>query len=1159
MQFFSFMGRNIYVSPVTSFLLYLKITAFFIVLASLQIHAKGVAQTVRLDMSNGSVTALMKEIQRQTGYAFLYNRNDIKELDAISISIESDNISEVLAESLKDLPLDFVVKENEKVVILKRGATKTHRERLLANFRQQSTVQGIVVDTSGTPLPGVTVSVKDRTSMVTSTDLNGRYVLEVPPGATLVYTMVGYQTEEVVVGTQQKIDIVLEISASMLDDVVVVGFGTQKKREMVGSVTSVSPDDLKVPSSNLTTALAGQAAGIIAYQRSGEPGQDNADFFVRGITTFGTNTNPLILIDGIELTPNDLARLRPDDIQSFSILKDATATALYGSRGANGVILVVTKQGKEGPAKFSFRFENSMSAPTRTVDVADPVTYMKMHNEAILTRDPSGNILYSQEKIEMTEAGKYPLIYPANDWKSMLFKNYTMNQRSNVNVSGGGGVARYYVAGSFNRDNGILNVDKRNNFNSNIAINNYDLRSNVNIDLTKTTELIVRLSANFEEYRGPLLGGAEMYNLMVHSNPVLFPAYYPADEDFQYAQHILFGNWNNSKVNPYAEMVRGYKEKSRSQILAQVELKQNLNFITEGLTGRGMLNISRLSQFAVNRSYNPFYHEISRYNRLTGDYKLVETEIGTEYLGYGELPDDRQQYSSFYFEGSLNHVRDFGKHTISNMLVFQARETLTANAGSLQLSLPSRNIGLAGRTTYSYDSRYFAEFNFGYNGSERFDKNNRFGFFPSGGVAWLISNEKFWEDIEPVVNNLKLRYTYGLIGNDQIGRAEDRFFYLSEVNMNNAGRRAIFGSEYNTIYNGITISRYANPYISWEKSYKQNFAIELGLWNELSVIAEYFTEKRDNILMTRASIPNTMGLTAVPRANVGEASGKGIDMMLEYQKSWNPDFWSSARANFTYATSQYDVYEEPEYKEPWRSRVGMSLNQATGYIAERLFVDDEEAASSPPQNIGTSEYGGGDIKYLDVNRDGQITEADKVPLGFPEVPEIVYGFGVSMGFKGLDFAVFFQGAARQSFWINAHSTAPFLYDAQILQAYADSYWSEENQNLYATWPRLDTKVNTNNVPGAYVDGGSLIWPSDQRNTWFMRNGNFLRVKQMELGYTVPSRLTERIKMNNLRIYLSGTNLLVFSKFKMWDVEMAGNGLGYPNQRVFNIGVNFAFN
>ncbi|KAF5036443.1 TonB-dependent receptor SusC [anaerobic digester metagenome] len=956
------------------------------------------------------------------------------------------------------------------------------------------------------------------------------------------------ESQTVVVGDKTFLEIELSLKSDELEEVTVVAFGKQKKESVIGAISTVNPKDLKVPSSNLTTALAGNMAGVIAYQRSGEPGQDNADFFVRGITTFGTNTHPLILIDGVELTSTDLARLRPDDIESFSILKDATATALYGARGANGVILVTTKQGTVGPAKISFRIENSLSAPTQTVDVADPVTYMRMHNEAILTRDPLGIIEYPQEKIEMTEAGKYPLIYPANNWKEMLFKENTINQRVNLNVSGGGGVARYYVAGSFNRDNGILKVDKRNNFNNNIAINNYDLRTNVNINVTKTTELITRLSANFEEYKGPLRGGADMYNLMIHSNPVLFPAHYPADEDFQYAQHILFGNYNNSKINPYAEMVRGYKEKSRSQILAQVELKQDLAFITEGLTARGMLNVSRLSQFAVNRSYNPFYYEISRYNRLTGDYKLIETRIGTEYLGYGELPDEREQSSSFYFEGSVNHARTFGKHSISSLLVFQARQTLVANAGSLQLSLPSRNLGLSGRATYSYDSRYFAEFNFGYNGSERFDKNNRFGFFPSAGAAWVISNEDFWADMKPVVNNLKLRYSYGLIGNDQIGDAYDRFFYLSEVNMEDGGRGATFGTEYNTRYNGITINRYANPFISWEKSYKQNFALELGLFDQLSVIAEYFTERRDNILMTRSSIPNTMGLTATPRANVGEASGKGVDIMLEYQKSWNKDFWTSARANFTYATSRFDVYEEPEYNEPWRSRVGLSLNQNMGYIAERLFVDDEEAASSPPQYIGTSEYGGGDIKYLDVNRDGKVTEADRVPIGYPTVPEIIYGFGVSTGYKGFDLSVFFQGSARQSFWINAGSslggTAPFINDTQVLKAYADNYWSEENQNVYALWPRLSTTLNSNNVA---------------TSTWFMRDASFLRLKQMEFGYTIPKRYTEKIKMNNLRFYVSGTNLLLFSKFKMWDVEMAGNGLGYPNQRVINFGLNFTFN
>jgi TonB-linked SusC/RagA family outer membrane protein len=1017
---------------------------------------------------------------------------------------------------------------------------------------------GAVSDASGELMPGVNVVIRG-TLQGTTTNINGEFTITVPSDTSVLqFRFVGYRQQEVVVGSRRMIAVTMQEAATDIGEVTIVAFGTQKKESVIGAITTVNAKDLKIPSSNLTTALAGNMAGVIAYQRSGEPGQDNADFFVRGITTFGTNTNPLILIDGIELTTTDLAKLRTDDIASFSILKDATATALYGARGANGVVLVTTKQGNVGAAKIAFRFENSLSMPTRNIEMADPVTYMKLHNEAIITRDRKAPTEYTQEKIEMTEAGMYPLFYPANDWKKLLFKDYTMNQRANMSVSGGGGVARYYVSGSYNRDNGIMKVDKRNNFNNNIAINNYDLRANVNIDVTKTTEMIVRLSGNFEDYKGPIPGGRQMYNYVIHSNPVLFPAYYPIDDDHRYVEHIMFGNYNNNFINPYALMVQGYKEKSRSQILAQVELKQDLKFITEGLSVRGMLNISRLAQFGVDRYYNPFYYQVGFYDRQTGDYSVVETQTGTEYLDYRELSGDRVMNSTFYFEGMSNYARDFGKNSVSGLLVFMARQSLNANTGELQLSLPSRSMGLSGRATYSYDRRYYAEFNFGYNGTERFDKTHRFGFFPSAGVAWNISNELFWENLKPVVSNLKLRYSYGLIGNDQIGDRNDRFFYLSRVNMNATNRSATFGQNLNQTSNGVYTNRYANPLISWEISAKQNFAVELGLWDKLSLITEYFTEYRSNILMDRAYIPSTMGLTAAVKANVGEASGRGVDMTLEYQQNWTTDFWTSVRANFTYATSKYEVYEEPVYEEPWRSRVGRSLRQESGYIAERLFVDDAEASNAPWQSVGQTGYGGGDIKYTDVNLDGRVDGADCVPIGNPTVPEIVYGFGFSMGYKGFDFSAFFQGAATESFWINAASTSPFVDEAQMLKVYADSHWSEENQNLYAVWPRLSPTINSNNVPEPYRDGnGNLQWRT--KNTWFMRNGAFLRLKQAEIGYTLPKRWTEKMRMSSLRVYASGTNLLLFSKFKLWDVEMAGEGLGYPIQRVLNIGINLSFN
>ena len=1006
-------------------------------------------------------------------------------------------------------------------------------------------------------LSGVTVQLKGVPGRGTQTDQNGNYLLEIPQKpATLVFKMVGYLNKEVEVKEQNEINVILDVDSSTLEEVVVVGFGTQKKTEVVGSVTSVKPKDLKIPASNLTAAFAGNVAGMIAYQRSGEPGADNADFFVRGITTFGANTKPLILIDNIELTTTDLARLQPDDIESFSIMKDATATALYGARGANGVILVTTKRGVEGPAKISFRSEYSVNSATSNIELADPITYMKLHNEAVLTRNPLGEAPYKEDKIENTlKPGASPYIYPANDWYDLLFNDYATSQRGNLSVTGGGKVARYFVSTAFTNDNGSLKVDKRNSFNNNIDFKNYTLRANVDINITPTTQLAVRLSGNFDDYTGPNQTGEYMYKAVMRSNPVLFPAYYPIDEDFKFVKHIMFGNYQGVYRNPYADMVRGYTDRTRSQMLASVEVNQDLKFITPGLKIMSMLNLSRLSQFSVNRAYNPYWYQpLPNYDAFTGEYHLERiNENGTEYLDFRESGKDVE--ATTYSETRLNYNNTFGKHGLSGLLVFTTRQWIAANQGSVQLSLPSRNVGLAGRSTYNFDNKYFAEFNFGYNGSERFAENNRWGFFPSAGLGWVISNEKFFENYKDKLSNLKLRYTYGLVGNDQIGSRSDRFFYLSQVNMNDVGRGARFGENVENFLAGIHIDRYANQAITWETATKQNFAIELGLFNKANIIAEYFTESRKNILMTRAAIPSTMGLQSDVRANIGQASARGIDIQSDFSHNWTENFWTSARANFTYSTSKYKVFEEPEYKEAYRSRIGHSLAQEWGFIAERLFIDDSEAQNSPPQDFG-SEYGGGDIKYTDINKDGKITGADMVPIGNPTSPEIIYGFGLSVGYKGFDASVFFQGLANESFWMDPAATAPFSgwredgdpspyqNQAQLLKAYADSYWSEDNQNVYALWPRLSTNAIPNNT---------------QRSTWFMRDGTFLRLKQAEIGYTLPGKWKEKIHLNNLRIYLSGTNLLLFSKFKTWDVEMGGNGLGYPLQKVFNLGINMSFN
>lgn len=1039
------------------------------------------------------------------------------------------------------------------------------------SYQQQPTttviVRGKVLNESGEALSGVTIAVRGTTRS-TSTELDGSFIIEVPLGSTLDFSYVGYQQYALLVSESigAEIEIRLTPEVGNLDEITVVAFGQQKKGSIVSAIQTVDVKELRVPSSNLTTAFAGRMAGVISYQTSGEPGQDNANFFIRGITTFGSGkVDPLILIDKVEMTTDDLARLHPDDIQSFSILKDATATALYGARGANGVILVNTKEGREGKVSVSVRLENSLSSPTTKIEMADPITYMRLSNEAISARtlgDQQALQAFSEERIQNTIAQTNPYVYPAVDWMNMLTKDVTSNQRLNLNVSGGGNIARYYITGSFTQDNGVLKVDNRNNFNNNIDLKKYLVRSNININLTTTTEAVIRVQGAFDDYNGPINGGNDMYNKILQVSPVRFPAYYEPDRNYAHTNHILFGGSTTRYMNPYAELVKGYREQSTTTMLAQFELKQNLNQWIKGLEARVLGNTVRYSTFSLSRSYSPYYYDVSRYDKATDEYFLRELNsegefAGSEALSYNPGTDRTTAVSSaFYAEGSVSYGRIFGKHDVSGMLVGIVRNSLTTDAQTLAESLPKRNLGVSGRFTYGYDNRYYSEFNFGYNGSEKFDKGHRWGFFPSVGVAWNVSNEKFWEDngfLSEYISKLRLRGTYGLVGNDEIG--DVRFFYISQIELNG-------GNSYPTGYStgsgknlsGVKILNYPNSLIGWEKAYKTNLGIELGLFNgKIEILADLFDEHRVNILQYRADLPSTMGLWSTPQVNVGEARGKGVDASLDYNHTVNNNTWVTARANFTYARSVFNFYEEPAYEragQSWRSRVNRPISQTWGYIAERLFLDEAEVANSPKQEFGA--YGPGDIKYKDINGDNLINEADLVPIGYPTTPEINYGFGLSFGHKSLDISFFFQGSGNSSFWINANKMSPFVisYDANevatetgLAKFIADNYWSENNQNPYAAWPRLSNYIINNNT---------------QTSTWFMRNGRFLRLKSVEIGYNFPPRWISGWNLNNVRFYASGLNLALFSDFKLWDVEMGGNGYNYPLQRVINLGLNVSF-
>jgi len=1121
---------------------------------------------INLSLNNVSVVSVIEAISRETGYKFFYDEAFLLQMERITIRVRNVTLQEVLQQVSNQTGLRFR-KVNDNYVV-SRVTEPTVSVRTEARAQPGIRITGTVSDNFGDLMPGVTVIVRGSATGA-STDANGEFSITVPSDTSVLqFSFIGFQMQEMVVGNRKIFAVTMQEGTSELGEVVVVAFGTQKRESVIASVSTVNPSELKIPSSNLTTAFAGRIAGLISYQRSGEPGQDNAEFFIRGVTTFGTGKkDPLILIDNVEMTTDDLARLNTDDIAAFSIMKDANATALYGARGANGVILVNTKEGRTGKARVQLRAEGSFSQPTQNMKLVDPVNYMRYHNEAVVGRTPGRELPYSHRKIAMTEMRIDPVRFPAIDWMDMLFDKNTFNQRYNLNVSGGGTVARYYVAAAYSKDQGILKTDTRNNFDNSIDLRKYSLRSNVNVNVTKTTEIVVRLSGVFDDYQGPFNSSNDLYSMALNANPILFLPFYEPDRAHIHTNHILFGNYGNGGyLNPYAEMVRGYRSNNRSTMFAQFELKQNLNFLLNGLSARGLFNVNRYSDLVIRRSFNPFYYAL---NDLLDEYVLtpLNPETGTDYLNFVINPNDgRRMTGNMYFEGALSYNQVFAeKHGVSGLVVYTVRERLEGGANTLELSLPYRNLGFAGRFTYSYDDRYFVESNFGYNGSERFHKNNRWGFFPSVGAGWVVSNESFMQAYKMTISKLKLRATHGMVGNDAIANLDDplnqnnRFYYMSLIDMVGVPGFS-FGELGNYNRPGVVISRYGDPNITWETSYKSNFGLEVNLWNELEIQVDCFMERRENIFMERLYIPSTMGLQTTPYSNIGKTKSNGFEFSADYNKVFTQEFWTIVRGTFTYATSRYDVVEEPLYENaPWRSMVGHKINQRFGYVAERLFIDDEEVANSPIQTFGGG-YRGGDIKYVDINKDGRIDDNDQVPIGFPIIPEINYGFGLSVGYKSFDFSCFFQGSARSSFWINPVSTAPFVggtgRNRAMLQYYADSHWAETNPDLFALWPRLSETVIENNMV---------------RSTWFMRNGSFLRLKTAEIGYTLPRDIVQRVKMENMRIYVSGSNLVVWSPFKMWDPELLspntgnpftaggyGDGLRYPLQRVINIGINIEF-
>ena len=1116
---------------------YLLLFVFCFLVAALQAKSPvyGQAKTFTVSLKNVTLKEVISYVEKNSQYVFFFKPEVINQSTQISVSLKNATVKQLLDKVSEQANIVYEMKERQIVLKEKKVSEQSvsQKKRLL---------QGLVKDEQGNPIIGASIQLKNTGTGVI-TDLDGLFQIQVTDkNSVIVISYIGYVTQEISVGDRSSITVQLKEDTKSLEEVVVTAFGaTQKKETMVGSIQQVRPAELKVPSSSLSTSFAGRMAGVIAIQRSGQPGADGADFWIRGKSTFGDATGVLIVLDGVEISSSDLNALDPEVIESFSILKDATATAMYGTRGANGVMIVTTKSGQDLLKPIiNFRLETSMSQLTSVPEMVGGVDYMKLYNEALTTRGITTG-LYDDTKIRATEQGLNPLVYPNVDWYNEMFNKNAFAQRFNFNIRGGKKAVTYFMSASVKHDAGNLKSLSKDYFsyNNNINVMRYDFVNNLSIKATNTTKISLGLNVSLRDWKGPSAGVDGIFSMSREASPVDFPIVYPARNDKEI--YTLWGGmsggiYNNGYRNPVAEYVVGYKKQFASTVNANIRLDQDLKMVTKGLKLHVLASFKNWSKTETTRKagYNQF--EIDQYNEATGEYTLsrVGNEQKTALNTEGAATGDRRIFIQAY----LDYKRKFGVHDVNAMLLYNQDQLDNNKPDNLLSSLPRRKQGIAARLSYAYDDRYLAEVNFGYNGSENFAKNNRFGFFPSIALGYNISQEKFWEPISNVISHFKLRGSYGLVGNDGIN---ERYAYLEDIVLSSDKWKDTTGVNQNVNLQGPVWNRYYNPNLTWEVGKKLNVGFDMQLFHQVNLNFDVFKEIRSKIYMQKVNtLPDFIGTGETKiYENSGKMKNVGFDIALDYNKQITKDFFLSFKGTLTYAHNTILERDEPPFQlYPNLSSVGYSRGQHLVYVADGLFRDQADVDSHAEQTLGYIPQPG-DIKYVDQpdangNCDGIINTNDRVYMGYPEDPEIVYGFGPSMKYKNWDFSFFFQGAARTSILMSGFH--PFGKNATrgVMKFIADDYWSESNPNPNAAYPRLTRDTNANNTVNS---------------SYWLRNGAFLKLKNAEIGYT--------FKM--FRAYLNGSNLLTFSPFKHWDPEMGGgSGMKYPTQRVFNIGIQFTF-
>ena len=1106
-------------------------------------------KTLSVSMSNSTLREVLKTIEKSSQFVFFYLDDAVNLERKVSIDSKNKNIEEILSELFEGTSCTYRISDRQ-IFISGKAPASTEQQQ---NKRK---ISGRVTDIKGEPLIGVNVTV-DGDANGSITNMDGLYEIFVTKkSVVLKFTYIGFKTSEIRTNASTNIyDVTLEEQVNELEETVIVGYGTQRKISNIGAQSSMKMEDIKTPSASLTTTLAGRLAGVVAVQRTGEPGKDAADIWIRGISTPNTSS-PLVLVDGVERSFNDID---PEDIESLTTLKDASATAVYGVRGANGVILIKTKPGKVGKPTVSADYYESFTRFTKMVDLADGITYMNAANEAM--RNDGIATKYTEDQIRNTIAGKDPYLYPNVDWLKEIFNDWGHNRRVNVNVRGGSEKVAYYASVSYFNETGMTVTDKNiDTYDSKMKYSRYNFTTNLNIDVTPTTKVEIGAQGYLGEGNYPAISSADLYNAAMSISPVEYPKMF-----FVNGEAFVPGtSTNNSFNNPYSQATRrGYDNLTKNQIYSNLRVTQDLDMLTKGLKLTAMYAFDVYNEIHVHQdraesTYN--FLDTSVPYDMNGQPILQRIYEGSNVLSYTQETSGNKKT---YLEASLNYDRTFNDdHRVSALFLFNQQSKLLYPKGTLEDAIPYRMMGIAGRATYSWKDRYFAEFNIGYNGAENFSPKHRFGTFPAFGVGWVVSNEKFWQPLSKAVSFLKIRYTDGKVGNSEV--SDRRFMYLDQMKENGDygykfGPNGTKWSGYETVNMAVDLI--------WEESRKQDLGIDLKLFNDdLSIVFDLFKERRENILLKREhSIPSFLGYnTSAPYGNIGIIENKGFDGTIEYNKRINKDWVIALRGNVTFNKDKWIQGELPEQKYEWMNQYGHNINGVKGYVAEGLFTQAEiddmarwESLSDANKAITpkpfASQFGtvkAGDIKYKDLNNDGQIDAYDQTYISRGDVPTTVYGFGFTVGWKDLSVGMMFQGVAGAERVLNGSSVNPFNGGGGSGNLYSNigDRWTEENPDQNAFYPRLsygsETTSNINNF---------------QKSTWWVRNMNFLRLKTLQISYNLPKPWVNKVHLKNAAVYVMGTNLFTLSRFKLWDPELnTDNGASYPNTTSYSVGINFTF-